>query len=65
MREYAGDDLTEIRQSLHEEGFTELALNRGKEGFALWRPFAELPSHDCAWVTVWPRAEGGYWSEQY
>lgn len=64
QREYAGTDLTEIREALREEGFTEVHEERAN-GFDLWRPFDNHPSHHCTHVVVWPRDEGGFWSEEY
>ena len=64
-REYAGTDLTEIRDALREEGFTETHEERA-DGFDLWRPFDDEPSHNCVHAVVWPRTEGGgYWVEEY
>jgi hypothetical protein len=65
-REYAGTDLTDIREALREEGFTETHEQRA-DGFDLWRPFDDEPSHNCVHAVVWPRAEdgGGYWVEEY
>jgi hypothetical protein len=65
QREYAGTDLTEIRAALREEGFTETHEDRGELGFDLWRPFDSNLSHECTHVTVWPRDDGGFWSEEY
>lgn len=64
-REYAGMDLIEIRDCLREEGFTEVHEEMGERGFDLWRPFDDSPSHDCVHAVVWPRAEGGFWVEEY
>lgn len=63
-KEYAGTDLAEIREYLREEGFTEVHEERA-DGFDLWRPFDDLPSHACVHVTVWPNGEGGFWQEEY
>jgi hypothetical protein len=64
-REFAGTDLTEIRDSLREEGFTEVHEERGERGFDVWRPFNDLPHTECVHATVWPRQDGGYWAEEY
>lgn len=64
-RQYAGKDLAEIREFLEGEGFTELETDNGTKGFTLWQPFDDLPAHECLHVVVWPRAEGGYWTEEY
>lgn len=63
-REYAGTQLGEIRDALMEEGFSEVGEDLSN-GFTLWRPFDDLPRTQCVHVTVWPRAEGGYWCEEY
>lgn len=63
-KEYAGTDLAEIRECLREEGFTEVHEER-VDGFDLWRPFDDLPAHECTHVVVWPNGEGGFWSEEY
>lgn len=64
-KQYAGTDLTEIRDLLSEEGFTEVHEDRGDAGFDVWRPFGQSPSHECSHVVVWPRQEGGFWMEEY
>lgn len=65
-KEFAGTDLTEIRDYLREEGFTELQEDRGERGFDVYRPFDDLPSTECVHATVWPRSEGGgFWVEEY
>jgi hypothetical protein len=64
-KEFAGNELAEIRQSLAEEGFTEVHEDRGAAGIDLWRPFDGLPSHHCVHAVVWRRAEGGFWVEEY
>jgi hypothetical protein len=64
-KEYAGTDLAEIREALREEGFTEVHEERAN-GFDLWKPFGDLPSHECSHAVVWPnREDGGFWVEQY
>jgi hypothetical protein len=63
-KEYAGSDLTIIREYLRDEGFTETHEERA-DGFDLWRPFDDEPSHNCVHAVVWPRTEGGYWVEEY
>jgi hypothetical protein len=77
-KEFAGTDLSEIRVALRDEGFTEVVredrVGDTPTGFELWRPFADLPSHDCVHVVVWPMAaddlrdrgiDKGYWSEEF
>jgi hypothetical protein len=77
-KEFAGTDLSEIRASLRDEGFTEVVredrIGDTQTGFELWRPFDDLPSHDCVHVVVWPMApddlrdrgiDKGYWSEEF
>lgn len=64
-KEYAGDDLLEIREILRGEGFTEMHENNGHKGFDVWRPFADLGPADCVHTVVWPRSEGGFWLEEY
>ena len=64
-KEYAGIDLAKIRSYFaDEEGFTK-TLHEDAESFDAWKPFNELPSHECVHVVVWPRADGGFWSEEY
>lgn len=63
-KEYAGDNLEEIKQHLATEGYTEVFEMR-ENGFDLYRPFGNLPSHECSHVVVWPREDGGYWMEEY
>lgn len=69
-KEYAGDDLSEIRQFFmqdHDIEYTEVVEDRGVDGFTL---STENEEEDCGYgnrlyVVVWPRTEGGYWSEEY
>jgi hypothetical protein len=64
-REYAGTNLTEIRERLREDGYTEVHEDRGEGGFDLWHPHDDLPSHACVHAVVWPREDGGFWVEEY
>lgn len=64
-KQYAGTDLAEIREALREEGFTEVHQDNGARGFDLWQPYDDLAAHECVHVVVWPRADGGYWAEEY
>lgn len=69
-KEYAGDDLGEIRAFFMQDNeirYTELVEDKGAEGFTL---STENDEDHCGWdnrlyVVVWPRASGGYWCEEY
>lgn len=63
-KEYAGSDLQEILEHFKSEGFTEV-VEQDAAGFTAWQPFDDLPRDACVHVVVWPRAEGGYWCEEY
>lgn len=68
-KEYAGDDLSEIRTFFMQDNeipYTEVVEDRGAEGFTL----STEQDDDVEWdnriyVVVWPRKEGGYWCEEY
>jgi hypothetical protein len=70
QKEYAGDDLAEIRRFYmedHEIRYTKVFEERGADGFTLAAPngpWGEDNGVDI-YVVVWPRPAGGYWSEEY
>lgn len=67
-KEYAGDDLSEIRTFFMQDNeirYTEVVEDRGADGFTLSTPSDEYESGYCVYVVVWPRAEGGFWCEEY
>ena len=67
-KEYAGDDLEEIREFFmrdNEVRYTEVYADKGAEGFTLSTDSDEYESGYTCYVVVWPRSEGGYWSEEY
>ena len=73
-REYAGTDLTEIRQFFMEDcdrPYTRVVEDKGLEGFTLSAPNGDYSEEQAAsegrlmYVVVWPRREGGYWAEEY
>lgn len=69
-KEYAGTDIGEIRQFFMEENeirYTTVFEDRGADGFTLCAPNGEWGKAVGAYiyVVVWPRAEGGYWAEEY
>lgn len=66
-KEYAGDDLSEIRSFFMQDNeirYTEVFEDRGAEGFTL-NTFDEDGVTYACFVVVWPRKEGGYWCEEY
>lgn len=63
-KQYAGEDLVEIRAYWVEQGFTEV-FSEDDNGFDLWKPFDDAPAHDCSHVVVWKREDGGFWAEEY
>lgn len=66
-KEYAGDDLNEIRDFFmhdHEIRYTEVHDDKGVEGFTL-STYPDEDSGYTLYVVVWPRKEGGYWCEEY
>jgi hypothetical protein len=69
-KEYAGTDLNEIRQFFTEDNeirYTTVVEDRGADGFTLSAPNGEWGEANDVhiYVVVWPRAEGGYWCEEY
>ena len=68
-KEYAGMDLQEIRRFFMEDNeirYTTVVEER-PDGFTLSAPngeWGEVEGVDI-YVVVWPRAEGGYWCEEY
>ncbi len=68
QKEYAGTDLTEIREFFmedHEIRYTEVVEDRSAEGFTLSTPSDQFDSGYRLYVVVWPRKEEGYWCEEY
>lgn len=73
-KEYAGTDLQEIREFFMQDSeirYTRVVEDRGTEGFTLSAPNGDYSEEEAAaegrliYVVVWPRAEGGYWAEEY
>lgn len=70
QKEYAGTDLSEIREFFmrdHEIEYSEVFEDRGPDGFTLSTESdeEELGYDNRLYVVVWPRKEGGYWCEEY
>lgn len=68
-KEYAGDDLSEIRTFFMQDNeirYTEVVEDRGAEGFTLsTEQDGDVEWDNRIYVVVWPRTEGGYWCEEY
>lgn len=74
-KHYAGTDLQEIRDYFlndHDIRYTQVVEDKGSQGFTLSAPNGDWTEAEAAAqgrliyvVVVWPRAEGGYWSEEY
>jgi hypothetical protein len=73
-KEYAGTDLQEIREYFtqdHEIRYTRVVKDDGAKGFTLSAPNGDYSEEEAEaegnliYVVVWPRAEGGYWCEEY
>lgn len=73
-KEYAGMDLSEIREFFMQENeihYTRVVEDKGVDGFTLSAPNGDYSEEQAAtegrliYVVVWPREGGGYWCEEY